>query len=125
MVYVSRSTARNVNNTPQPATRRRRFMAFWVLARKEIRLLLRDRMAAGLLLGMPLLFILVLGLLLGEGFGQKPDDTLRISLVDLDQGEGLHGRTWSSWVLQDLKETPGIRIEIIPTRAEAVQLVRE
>src|SRR5262245_52894168 len=35
---------------------------------------------------MPLLFILVLGLLLGESFGQKPDDTLMISIVDVDQG---------------------------------------
>lgn len=60
--------------------------AVLALSRKELRLLLRDRTAAGLLLGMPLLFILVLGLLLGEGFGQKPDDRLRISLVDLDQG---------------------------------------
>ncbi len=58
----------------------------WALARKELRLLLRDRMAAGLLLGLPLLFILVLGLLLGEGFGQKSDDRLRVSLLDLDEG---------------------------------------
>ncbi|MFO0841218.1 MAG: ABC transporter permease [Gemmataceae bacterium] len=85
----------------------------WTLAKKELRLLLRDRLAAGLLLGMPLLFILVLGLLLGEGFGQKPDDTLRITIVDLDQGQGLKGKPWSYWVLQDLKETPGIRIETI------------
>jgi ABC-type multidrug transport system permease subunit len=58
----------------------------WTLARKELRLLLRDPRAAVLLLGMPLLFILILGLLLGEGFGQNPDKRLRVSLVDLDQG---------------------------------------
>jgi ABC-type multidrug transport system permease subunit len=58
--------------------------AVWTLVKKELRLLLRDRVAAVLLLGMPLLFILVLGLLLGEGFGQKPDERLRVSLVDLD-----------------------------------------
>jgi ABC-2 type transport system permease protein len=96
----------------------------WTLAKKELRLLLRDRLAAGLLLGMPLLFILVLGLLLGEGFGQRPDDTLRISLVDLDRGKGLEGKPWSHWVLQDLKETPGIRIEIVPNEEEAAQLIR-
>src|SRR3954447_14435177 len=61
-------------------------MAIGTLAKKELRLLLRDRMAAILLLGMPLIFILVLGLLLGEGFGQKPDDRLRFSLVDEDLG---------------------------------------
>ncbi len=60
--------------------------AVFALARNELRLLLRDRVAAGVLVGLPLLFILVLGLLLGEGFGQKPDDRLRISLVDLDVG---------------------------------------
>src|SRR5262245_2817529 len=60
--------------------------AILALARNELRLLLRDRVAAGVLVGLPLLFILVLGLLLGEGFGQKSDDRLRISLVDLDRG---------------------------------------
>jgi ABC-type multidrug transport system permease subunit len=58
----------------------------WTLAKKELRLLLRDPRAAVLMLGMPLLFILLLGLLVGEGFGQKSDDRLRVSLVDLDEG---------------------------------------
>src|SRR3954470_107534 len=61
-------------------------MAILTLLKKELRLLLRDRMAAILLLGMPLIFILVLGLLLREGFGPKPDDRLRFSLVDEDLG---------------------------------------
>jgi ABC-type multidrug transport system permease subunit len=98
--------------------------AIWSLTRKELRLLLRDRMAAGLLLGLPLLFILVLGLLLGESFGQKPDDSLRISLVDLDEGRGLEGKSWAHWALTDLKETPGIRIEQVPSREEAEALIR-
>src|SRR5712671_3462704 len=61
-------------------------MPIWTLSKKELRLLLRDPRAAVILLGMPFLFILILGLLLGEGFGQKPDDRLRVSLVDLDRG---------------------------------------
>lgn len=97
----------------------------WTLAKKELRLLLRDPLAVGVLVGMPLLFILVLGLLLGEGFGQKPDDTLRISVVDLDQGKGLQGESWASWVRKDLKETPGIRIEYIPDLEEAKKLIRD
>lgn len=97
----------------------------WTLARKELRLLLRDRLAAMLLLGMPLLFILVLGLLLGESFGQKADDALRVSVVDLDQGKGLEGKPWSSWVHEDLAATPGIRIEIIGSLDEAKKLVRD
>jgi ABC-type multidrug transport system permease subunit len=61
-------------------------MAIWTIAKKEWRLLLRDPRASIILLAMPFIFILVLGLSLGEGFGQKPDDRLRVSLVDLDSG---------------------------------------
>jgi ABC-type multidrug transport system permease subunit len=64
-------------------------LATWALAKKELRLLLRDPRAAVLLLGMPLLFIFLLGLLLGEGFGQNPDRNLRVSVVDLDRGHDL------------------------------------
>ncbi|MFM7148383.1 MAG: ABC transporter permease, partial [Gemmataceae bacterium] len=81
------------------------------LIKKDLRLLVRDRLAAILLVVMPLLFIALLGMLLGEGFGQKPDNTLRISLVDLDAGQGLDGQSWGSLVRRDLEETPGIRLE--------------
>ncbi|MFT3882237.1 MAG: hypothetical protein QM703_21625 [Gemmatales bacterium] len=60
--------------------------SLWVLARKDISLLLRDRRSALLLLVMPIIFILVLGMALGETFGQKPDDRLQISIVDQDEG---------------------------------------
>src|SRR5262245_43812207 len=116
---------------------------------------------------MPLLFVLLLGLLLGEGFGQKPDDRLRVSIVDLDEGpsgeipdeelpgllattaglaspaggpwqaasvvaaEGERARNpfphepWSHVVLRDLRETAGIRVEVIRDRTEAQQLVSQ
>lgn len=61
-------------------------MPIWILAKKDLRLLLRDRRALIILLAMPFLFIVLLGLLLGEGFGRRPDDRLRVSLVDLDRG---------------------------------------
>jgi ABC-type multidrug transport system permease subunit len=132
--------------------------ATWTLAKKELRLLLRDPRAAVLLLGMPLLFILLLGLLVGEGFGQKSDDRLRVSLVDLDEGlpaeearactswlaatptaGPLSGLTlaaanrltrfppgkWSDVVREDLAETGGIRLEIIPDRKTAQELCRD
>jgi len=57
-----------------------------VLTRKDFVLLLRDRRSALLLLAMPLIFILVLGMALGETFFEKPDDRLRINVVDLDNG---------------------------------------
>ena len=61
-------------------------MAIWTLATKDVRLLLRDRRVFVLLLAMPVIFILVLGMSLGEGFFSKPDDRLRVSVLDLDQG---------------------------------------
>jgi ABC-type Na+ efflux pump permease subunit len=102
-------------------------MAIWTLAKKELRLLLRDRFAAVILLAMPLIFILVLGLLLGEGFGQKSDDKLRVSLVDLDQGEGglKDGESWARVVQRDLAETANIKIEIIADKEEAERLIRD
>jgi ABC-type Na+ efflux pump permease subunit len=101
-------------------------MPIWTLATKELRVLLRDRLAALILLAMPLLFILVLGLLLGDSFGQKADDRLRVSIVDLDQGSGLvAGEPWSRVVERDLNETAGIKVETIPTVEQAEQLVRD
>jgi ABC-2 type transport system permease protein len=109
-------------------------MAIWTIARKEGRLLLRDPRAGIILLAMPFVFILVLGLSLGEGFGQKPDDRLRVSLVDLDHGyvppkidgkpaEAFPSDSWAKVVQRDLAETAGIRVEVIPSRAEAERLV--
>jgi ABC-type Na+ efflux pump permease subunit len=101
-------------------------MAIWTLAKKEIRLLLRDRLAALILLGMPLLFILILGLLLGESFGQKSDEKLRVTLVDEDRSpeKGLNkGETWAQEVQRDLGETGGIKVEIVPSVEEARRLI--
>ena len=104
----------------------------WTIANKDLRLAWRDRRALIVLLAMPLAMILVLGLSLGEGFGQKADDRLRISVCDLDEGyvdTAASGKTtehhWSAVVEQDLAQTAGIRVEMIPTRAEAERLVSD
>ncbi len=124
-------------------------MLTWLLAKKDLRLLARDPRAVVVLLAMPLIFILVLGLSLGEGFGEKPDDRLRVSIVHLDQGypapedelewarkvdshrnadsdapAGPPMLHWSETVERDLAQTAGIRVEVIPTLAEAEELVR-
>src|SRR5262245_62931434 len=65
-------------------------MAIWTLAKKDLRLLLRDARAMIILLAMPLIFILVLGVSLGEGFGKKPEDRLRVSVLILDEGLPRH-----------------------------------
>lgn len=101
-------------------------MLIWTLVKKELRLLLRDRRAAFLLLVMPVLFIFILGLLLGEGFGQKPDDHSRIMIVDLDRGKGqVRGQSWAEVVREDLRVTGNLRIEKLETREEAEQLIRD
>lgn len=98
----------------------------WTLVKKELRLVLRDPIAFILLFVLPLLFIVVFGLFVGESFGQKPDKRLRISLVDLDRGSGLNkGEPWSHVVRRDLAETANIRIEIIDNPEEAERLIRE
>jgi ABC-type transport system involved in multi-copper enzyme maturation permease subunit len=104
-------------------------MPTWTLALKDLRLLARDRRAVVILLAMPLLVILVLGMALGETFGQKPDDRLRVSVVDEDRGPPADGgpfpgEPWSHVVRRDLEQTAGIRVEVIPDRPTAERLVR-
>jgi ABC-2 type transport system permease protein len=96
-------------------------MLIWTLAKKDLRLLLGDRRAVVLLLAMPVLFILVLGIALG-------DDRLRVSIVDLDKGEadplaGSLAEPWSKVVLSDLEQAGGIRVEVLASREEAQRLV--
>jgi ABC-2 type transport system permease protein len=98
----------------------------WTLVKKELRLVLRDPVSLLLLFVLPLLFILVFGLFVGEGFGQKPDKRLRIMLLDLDGGSGLNpGEPWSQVVQRDLAETAGIRIQELKSREDAERLIRE
>lgn len=143
-------------------------MVIWTIARKDLRLLLRDRRAIIILLAMPFIFMLMLGVSLGEGFGQKPDDRLRFTLVDEDLGQqpalvrqacsslleatpqlglfpsavppALLGAAtqgwmnqylrpptepWASVVRRDLEQTAELRVEVVPSREEAVRLVRQ
>ncbi len=106
------------------------------LAMKDLRLLLRDPRAAVILLLMPVVLILVLGLSLGEGFGEKPDDRLRISVVNLDRGlpsksgRAFPPKMWSELVIDDLTSDPagaddraGIRVEVIDSLDTARDLV--
>jgi ABC-type multidrug transport system permease subunit len=104
------------------------------LARKDWVLLLRDRRALIILIAMPFLFIVILGLSLGEGFGQKPDDRLRVFIVDGDRGfpaaepaaRSINGREpWSQIVERDLVQTAGLRVQMIASENEAEALVRD
>jgi ABC-2 type transport system permease protein len=61
-------------------------MVISTLAKKDLRLLVRDPRAMIILLAMPLIFILVLGVSVGENFGKKASEGLRITVLDLDDG---------------------------------------
>ncbi|HVS37095.1 MAG TPA: ABC transporter permease [Gemmataceae bacterium] len=102
-------------------------MVIWALANKEMRLLLRDRMAVVVLLGMPLVFILLWGVMLGENFGQRTaDEKLRVFVVDLDTGESFTpGVSWAKEVVNDLNQTAGVGVEVVPSLEEAEQRVRK
>jgi ABC-type Na+ efflux pump permease subunit len=106
------------------------------IAAKDLRLLLRDRRSAVILLAMPVIFIFVLGFALGETFGQKPDDRLRVTVLVEDRGlpagaplppagdSATPAANWSDVVLADLRQTAGIKIERLTDRATAERLVR-
>lgn len=106
------------------------------LALKDLRLLLRDPRSAVVLLLMPVVLTLVMGLALGEGFGEKPDDRLRVSVVVLDRGlppkpgRVFPPKPWSEVVIDDLTADPdgaggggGIRVELIDSEETARDLV--
>src|SRR5260370_34089781 len=61
-------------------------MVVWKVDRTDMRLLVRDARALVILLAMPVIFILVLGMSVGEGFGKKASDRVRVSVLDLDRG---------------------------------------
>lgn len=102
-------------------------MAVLTLAAKDLRLLLRDPRSAVILLVTPLLLIVVMYFALGEGFGEKPDERLRISVVNLDRGlpgqVSFPEKPWSEVVLDDLSATQDIRLEIITSEEEARRLI--
>jgi ABC-type multidrug transport system permease subunit len=61
-------------------------MVIWTLAKKDLRLLVRDARAMIILLAMPLIFILVLGVSLGDNFGKSAAAGLRVSVLVEDEG---------------------------------------
>lgn len=103
--------------------------AVWILAAKDLWLLIRDVRSAVILLITPVVLILVLGIALGEGFGEKPDERLRITVLNLDCGFSdippFPEKPWSEVVLDDLSATPDIRVEMLHSRTEAERLISQ
>ncbi|MEZ6139276.1 MAG: ABC transporter permease [Zavarzinella sp.] len=105
-------------------------MAIWTIARKDLKLLRRDYRSALILLLMPIFLVAILALVVGDGFGQKPDDRLRVTILNLDEGGGITSgnyppKPWSEIVIDDLISSADIRLEIIHDREQAEELIRE
>lgn len=105
--------------------------AWATIAGKDLRLLARDVRATALLFAMPLILMVVLGVALGQNLR---DDRLRVTVVIEDSGpdpadrpppgeQGEQLNTWSEVVLRDLRQTAGIRVEVV-ARDKAETLVR-
>ena len=99
-------------------------MQRFIIAKKELKLLIRDKLTATVLFVVPFAMILILGLLLGEGFGQKNDDLMRMSVLNLDKGLGLNNKPWAEHAIDDMVSTPNIKVEIIQTKELANELVK-
>jgi linearmycin/streptolysin S transport system permease protein len=103
-------------------------MVTWTLAKKDFRVLLRDARAMVILLAMPVIFILVLGISVGEGFGKKASERVRVSVLDQDRGlespELFPHKPWAQVVLRDLAETADISVEVIDSLPRAEELVK-
>lgn len=95
-----------------------------IIAKKELKLLVRDKLTTTVLFALPFSMILILGFLLGEGFGQKTDDLMRISILNLDEGKGLDNKSWADHTIEDIVSTPNIKVEIIQNKQLAQTLVK-
>src|SRR5205809_856015 len=80
---------------------REALMVIWTLAKKDLRLLLRDPRAVIILLAMPLIFILVLGMSLGDNFGQKSAAGLKVSVINPFHRDGVNLAALDVEVLRD------------------------
>ncbi len=99
------------------------------LAGKDFRLMLRDPRAGVILLLMPVLLVFILGITVGGAFDPNKKEQLRISVLNLDAGlppdaGPFPGRPWSEVLLEDFANTADIRVELIPDRQRAEELVR-
>ncbi len=95
----------------------------WTLAKKDLRLLVRDARARVILLAMPLIFILVLGISVGEGFGKKPAERVRVSVLDLDRGASSLPRIQEgvSWLAAGLPgPSAGLNVNLLAGMSLAV-----
>lgn len=90
-------------------------MRLWILGGRNFKEVRRDRLGLGFLLGMPILFMLIIGLAWGRG-GVQP---LPVAVVDEDQSP------ISAAFVQVLKQAPTWKITVYPSLSQAEHQVKQ
>ena len=67
-----------------------RWKAVWLLVEKELRGLIRDSRTFVVLLGIPILFVAILGFSTGQIFTGRTEQSLDLAMVNLDAGDLSH-----------------------------------
>lgn len=85
----------------------------WIIAKKEMKLLLRDLRALVILLALPLVFMTIIGFSVGEFLGARSDNAeVRVGVFNESQSE------LSQQIVTLLKERPGLRVSELGSLAE-------
>lgn len=90
-------------------------MRMWALAKRNLKEVYRDKVGLGFLLGMPLVFMVIIGLAFGRG-GVQP---LPVAVVDEDQ------TPISSAFVQAIKQVPTLKVTDYPSASEAEAEVKQ
>lgn len=82
----------------------------WIIARKELRLLFRDRRALVILIALPVMFITIIGFSVGELLGSRSQSaSVRLGVVNKSQSE------LSREIVTSLEKREGLRVFVIST----------
>ncbi|RJP31590.1 MAG: ABC transporter permease [Phycisphaerales bacterium] len=90
----------------------------WPIVMKDLRLLIRDRRALGVLVLMPMVFIAILGASTGQFLGMRTEAGA-VKVVVVDEGPGRPAEV----VVAALRRNGGLRISEAASAAEAFRLV--
>ncbi|MBI4295392.1 MAG: ABC transporter permease [Chloroflexi bacterium] len=90
-------------------------MRTWALAKRNLREVYRDRVGLGFLLGMPMIFMVIIGLAFGRG-GVQP---LPVAVVDEDQSPV------SSAFVQAIKQVPTLKVTMYQAASDAEAEVKQ
>lgn len=100
-------------------------MGIWVLIQKDLLVLSRDRLTLAFLFILPVAMILVLGLLVEDTLFATSEDRMLVSMLVLDQGNGVEGKSWGRIAAEDFELAPNLKLELLSSLEQARKLVQE